>query len=181
MLPPAGVSSRFGFFSYTNRCRSPAQFRPLALPERHDFPAHQLKLEVTESTLMSEPERTKKALDELHAQDVRIAIDDFGTGYSSLSYLQKLPVDDLKIDRSFVMDMSDSEASKTIVRSIISLAHSLGISVTAESIESEQTLALLRGAGCGFAQGYFIGRPMPFDALLAWIDDSGWCPQALSE
>ncbi|WP_293030244.1 EAL domain-containing protein [Pandoraea sp.] len=145
------------------------------LLDRHDFPAHQLKLEVTESTLMSDPERTKKALDELHAQGVRIAIDDFGTGYSSLSYLQKLPVDDLKIDRSFVMDMSDSEASKTIVRSIISLAHSLGITVTAEGIETEETLALLRGAGCDFAQGYFIGRPMPFDALLDWIDDSDWC------
>lgn len=151
------------------------------LLERHDFPAHRLKLEVTESTLMSDPERTKKSLDELHVLGVRIAIDDFGTGYSSLSYLQKLPVDDLKIDRSFVMNMSDSKASKTIVRSIISLAHSLGISVTAEGIETEQTLALLRGAGCDFAQGYFIGRPMPFETLLAWIDDSGWFPKALSE
>jgi diguanylate cyclase (GGDEF)-like protein/PAS domain S-box-containing protein len=141
---------------------------------RHRFAPHQLKLEVTESAVMSDPERALKALTELHRLGVRIAIDDFGTGYSSLSYLQKLPVDDLKIDRSFVIGMAFSDASTTIVQSIISLAHSLGISVTAEGIETEDTLNRLRAAGCDYAQGFYIAHPMPFEALRDWLTRSPW-------
>lgn len=140
-----------------------------SLLEKHRFPTNHLKLEVTESAVMADPDRTLRALGELHGLGVRIAIDDFGTGYSSLAYLQKLPVDDLKIDQSFVSDLSESHASRTIVLSIISLAHSLGISVTAEGIESEESMQMLRTAGCDFGQGYYIGRPMPFDAVDGWL------------
>ncbi|VVD60332.1 phosphodiesterase [Pandoraea eparura] len=118
---------------------------------------------------MTDPERTLKVLEELHNWGVRIAIDDFGTGYSSLAYLQKLPVDDLKIDRSFVRGMSDSYASRAIVLSIISLAHSLGIAVTAEGIETREVMDMLRADGCDFGQGYYIGRPMPFHLLHEWL------------
>ncbi|MBG0882092.1 EAL domain-containing protein, partial [Burkholderia sp. 9775_39] len=135
------------------------------LVEQNRFPVNCLKIEVTESAVMADPDRTLRALNELHGLGVRIAVDDFGTGYSSLAYLQKLPVDDLKIDRSFVSGLSGSQPSKAIVHSIISLAHSLGLSVTAEGIESEADMRILRAAGCDFGQGYYIGHPMPFDAV----------------
>ncbi|MDR9384087.1 EAL domain-containing protein [Ralstonia sp. 11b] len=139
------------------------------LVEQNRFPVNCLKIEVTESAVMADPDRTLRALNELHGLGVRIAVDDFGTGYSSLAYLQKLPVDDLKIDRSFVSGLSGSQPSKAIVHSIISLAHSLGLSVTAEGIESEADMRILRAAGCDFGQGYYIGHPMPFDAVHDWL------------
>ncbi|WP_232039199.1 EAL domain-containing protein [Ralstonia wenshanensis] len=144
--------------------------RVRALLEEHRFPTRNLKIEVTESAVMSDPDRTQRALNDLHALGVRIAIDDFGTGHSSLAYLQKLPVDDLKIDRSFVGDILENHSSRTIVLSIISLAHSLGISVTAEGIETEDVMQMLRSAGCDYGQGYHIGRPMAFDLLHGWLD-----------
>lgn len=143
--------------------------RVRSLLDEHQFPARNLKIEVTESAVMSDPERTQKALNDLHAQGIRIAIDDFGTGHSSLAYLQKLPVDDLKIDRSFVGDILGNHSSRTIVLTIISLAHSLGISVTAEGIETEDVMQMLRRAGCDYGQGYHIGRPMAFDLLQGWL------------
>ena len=135
------------------------------------FPAKNLKLEMTESVVMTDPERTLKALKEIHNLGIKIAVDDFGTGYSSLSYLQKLPVHSLKIDRSFVNDMLEREASRTIVLSIVSLAHSLGLSVIAEGIESLETMRMLEEAKCDYAQGYFLGRPMPFESVHGWIHD----------
>lgn len=145
-----------------------------SLLRKHGFSPGKLKLEVTESAVMADPNRSLKALTEIHELGAGIAIDDFGTGYSSLSYLQRLPVDELKIDRSFVAEMAETDAARTIVQSIIGLAHSLGIEVTAEGIETGGVLEQLRGMGCDYAQGYFIARPMPCAALREWLHAAPW-------
>jgi EAL domain-containing protein (putative c-di-GMP-specific phosphodiesterase class I) len=103
----------------------------------------------------------REVVERLKAIGLRIAIDDFGTGYSSLSYLKSLPVDVIKIDRSFVLGMNANESDATIVRSTIELAHNLGLQVVAEGVEDAEALERLAGYGCDFAQGYFIGRPSP--------------------
>ncbi|SMF06401.1 EAL domain-containing protein [Trinickia caryophylli] len=141
---------------------------------RHRFAPHRLKLEITESAVMADPSRSLKALTDLHRLGVKIAIDDFGTGYSSLSYLQRLPVDELKIDRSFVTGMLENEAARTIVCSIIGLAHSLRIEVTAEGMETGAVLDELRSIGCDYAQGYFVARPMSLVQLHAWVAATNW-------
>lgn len=148
------------------------------LIDKHGFPPEKLKLEVTESAVMADPNRSLKALTEIHELGVGLAIDDFGTGYSSLSYLQRLPVDELKIDRSFVVEMAGNDAARTIVQSIIGLAHSLGIQVTAEGMETGSVLDQLRSLECDYAQGYFIARPMPRAALSEWLDHSPWAAPA---
>ncbi|MCI1007369.1 EAL domain-containing protein [Herbaspirillum sp. C7C8] len=137
----------------------------------HNFPSRNLKLEVTESAVMTDPTRTLGVLREIHNLGIRIAVDDFGTGYSSLSYLQQLPVDDLKVDRSFVIGLVESQASKIIVLAIISLAHNLGLKVIAEGIESSDITQILKNADCDYAQGYFFSRPIPFDEVSDWISD----------
>jgi diguanylate cyclase len=100
---------------------------------------------------------------------VRISIDDFGTGYSSLAYLKRLPVSEIKIDRSFVMNMDDDDDDATIVRSTIDLGRNLGLDVVAEGVESAATWHLLASLGCTAAQGYYLSRPVPGADLLAWI------------
>ncbi|GAB2914794.1 EAL domain-containing protein [Paralcaligenes ginsengisoli] len=138
--------------------------------KRHDLKADCLELEITESSIMADTIRSLDVLTRLHNIGVGIAIDDFGTGYSSLAYLQKLPVDNLKIDRSFVMDMSKHAEAHTIVRSIVGLAHSLGVSVTAEGIETEWALKQLTDLGCDYVQGYHIARPMQADQIGPWLE-----------
>jgi EAL domain-containing protein (putative c-di-GMP-specific phosphodiesterase class I) len=103
---------------------------------------------------------------------LRLSIDDYGTGYSSLSYIMKLPVNELKIDRAFVSNMSEDADMMTIVRSTIELGHNLGLKVVAEGIEDAKAYALLRGLGCDFAQGYYISPPMPAEALPDWLNGS---------
>ncbi len=125
-----------------------------------------LELEITESLIMGDPDRVLAVAERLKAVGVRLAIDDFGTGYSSLSYLKSLPVDIIKIDRSFVMGMGSNESDATIVRSTIELAHNLELRVVAEGVEDAETLERLAAFGCDFAQGYFISRPC--DALDFW-------------
>jgi EAL domain-containing protein (putative c-di-GMP-specific phosphodiesterase class I) len=120
-----------------------------------------LRLEITESVAMRDAEATIATLAALRALGVRIAIDDFGTGYSSLAYLQRLPVDTLKIDRSFVRDLGPDGASLTICRSVTLLAHALGLRVTAEGIETDDQAARLRDLGCDHGQGYHFARPVP--------------------
>jgi len=100
----------------------------------------------------------------------RPTVDDFGTGYSSLAYLKRLPVDELKIDRSFVTDMTTDNDDAVIVRSTIDLARNLGIGVVAEGVENQQVYDALRALGCEIAQGYFFCRPMPLGELIVWID-----------
>jgi diguanylate cyclase (GGDEF)-like protein len=137
------------------------------LLERTGLEPHRLELEITESVIMSEPTRVREVLARLKAIGVALAIDDFGTGYSSLRYLKTLPVDILKIDRSFVMAMETSEQDRAIVRSTIELAHNLGLAVVAEGVDSAATLKELARYGCDFAQGFHLARPCPADEFLA--------------
>jgi EAL domain-containing protein (putative c-di-GMP-specific phosphodiesterase class I) len=105
---------------------------------------------------------------------VRLSIDDFGTGYSSLTHLRQLPIDEIKIDRSFVAGMMTSDADATIVRTVVDLAHNLGKQVCAEGVEDEATMNALREIGCDLAQGYWISKPMNAPDLTQWLLDTGW-------
>ncbi|TXG77111.1 MAG: EAL domain-containing protein [Rhodocyclaceae bacterium] len=136
------------------------------------LPSSRLGVEITESLLMSNTEQVISALRKLSAMGVRIAMDDFGTGYSSLAYLWRFPFDKLKIDRAFTQNMENDPKVSLIVRSIISLAHSLQIRVNAEGVETEHQLETLRRHGCDELQGYLLGRPAPSDVLPHLEDDT---------
>jgi diguanylate cyclase (GGDEF)-like protein len=127
--------------------------------EETQLPAQFLELEITESTLMEDPEQVIATLNELKAMGLSLAIDDFGTGYSSLSYLRRFPVDVIKIDRSFVSDIISNQVDADIVKTIIDLAHVMGVQVVAEGVETELQKALLKKQGCDLLQGYYLGRP----------------------
>jgi EAL domain-containing protein (putative c-di-GMP-specific phosphodiesterase class I) len=142
------------------------------LLETWDVRADLLEVELTESALMTDPTRGAEVLARLHQMGVRIAIDDFGTGYSSLTYLKRLPVDEIKIDKSFVMNMAAHEGDVFIVRSVSDLGHSLGLDVVAEGVETQQCLHLLTVMGCDLAQGYHLSRPLPAADLLSWMQAS---------
>jgi diguanylate cyclase (GGDEF)-like protein len=135
--------------------------RVAELLERWQVPSRDLHIELTESSLMVDPVRALEAVSGLRTLGAVVAIDDFGTGYSSLGYLKRLPVDELKIDKSFVQDLDADEDDLAIVRSTIRLGHELGLHVTAEGVENAQAFSLLRDLGCDVAQGYYIGRPKP--------------------
>ena len=140
------------------------------------MPADGLTLEITESSIMSDPGRTEAVLERLHVLGVGLAIDDFGTGYSSLSYLKRLPVDQVKIDKSFVINMADDENDAAIVRSTVDLGHNLGLRVVAEGVEDHDAWDKLVALGCDLAQGYLLSRPLPvavFDEWLAETERSG--------
>ena len=128
-----------------------------------------LRLELTESAMLANPKRTTAVLDELSALGVRLSIDDFGTGYSSLSYLRHLPIDEIKIDRSFVTGMGVDGADHTIVRSTIDLGLNLGLAVVAEGVETQEVWEQLRALGCTSAQGYFLSPALPPAELSAWL------------
>jgi len=136
---------------------------------RHAVAPQRLTLEVTESATLMHPERAAETLAALRAIGVLISIDDFGTGNASIGYLSTLPVDELKIDRSFVTGVCSDERSSAIVRSIIDLARNLELRVVAEGIETEGALDQLRELGCDVAQGYFISRPLPAQQLAKWL------------
>lgn len=131
--------------------------------------ARWLELEITESAIMNDPTRAQQVLMRLDDMGVQLSIDDFGTGYSSLAYLKQLPVDEIKIDRSFVMDMLRDASNRAIVQSTIDLGHTLGLKVLAEGVEEPECWKLLRSLGCDAAQGYFISRPMPGAEMPAWL------------
>lgn len=131
-------------------------------------PNEMLTLEITEGMVMAEPDRALPVLHRLHDLGVQLAVDDFGTGYSSLAYLSQLPVDDVKIDKTFILGMGTGDSDLAIVRTIIELCHSLGFRVVAEGIEDELTRDLLRGMGCDVMQGYLISRPLPVDRFDGW-------------
>jgi diguanylate cyclase (GGDEF)-like protein len=144
----------------------------IGLLAEHGVPAHMICLEITESGFMEDPAHAQRVLDRLSAIGLRLSIDDYGTGYSSLSYIMKLPVNELKIDRAFVSNMSEDADMMTIVRSTIELGHNLGLKVVAEGVEDSKGYALLRSLGCDFAQGYYISPPMSAEALPAWLNGS---------
>jgi len=139
------------------------------LLEQYDMEAEYLELEITESAFMSEPQRALTNIERIHAMGVSLSIDDFGTGYSSLSYLKRLPVNTLKIDLGFVRHMLDSEQDATIVRTIIHLAHDLGLKVVAEGVESQEIFEALASQDCDLAQGYHISRPVSASDISDWL------------
>jgi EAL domain-containing protein (putative c-di-GMP-specific phosphodiesterase class I) len=120
--------------------------------------------------LMQDPQRASATLERLAATGVGLAVDDFGTGYSSLALLKRLPVDTIKIDRSFVLDMVEDEADEAIVRSTIELAHNLGLRVVAEGVESAEAWMRLAALGCDLAQGFHLAHPLPAGRLLALLE-----------
>lgn len=139
---------------------------------RHQLDADRLTLEVTESSVLDSTSNVIDTLAEIHRLGVRIAIDDFGTGYSSLAHLRRLDPDELKIDRSFVMNMLTDRDDALIVRSTIRLAHDLGLVVTAEGIENVETMTALKDMGCDVGQGFGIARPLAADKFLGWINEA---------
>jgi diguanylate cyclase (GGDEF)-like protein len=141
--------------------------------DRWDIPAHLLELEITESAIMTDPLRARRLLTELAELGVRIAIDDFGTGYSSLAYLKDLPVNQLKIDQSFVQHMHEDLNDAIIVRSVVDLGHNLGLQIVAEGVEDRATWDQLAQLGCDDAQGYFLAKPMAPGALMSWLETPG--------
>jgi diguanylate cyclase (GGDEF)-like protein len=143
---------------------------------RWGVPPSGLTIEITESSLMADAARAMEVLNRVRAMGVSVSIDDFGTGYSSLAYLKRLPVHELKIDKSFVAHMANDENDAAIVRSTIGLAHELGLGVVAEGVEDRDTWELLSNVGCDVAQGYFISRPLPPLVLGEWLASNGWEP-----
>lgn len=146
------------------------------LPERvaevledHGCPSHRICFEVTENDLLKNVDRATRTVCELSRAGAAIALDDFGTGYSSLARLQDMPVDEVKIDRSFVQRMSTDHGAASIVRAIIDLTHDLGAAVVAEGVEDEEQAARLHGLGCDQGQGYFFARPMALEEAAAWV------------
>jgi EAL domain-containing protein (putative c-di-GMP-specific phosphodiesterase class I) len=128
-----------------------------------------LGVEITEGAIMTDPERALEILSRLKEMGVFICIDDFGTGYSSLAYLQRLPVEEIKIDRSFVKDMVRNSSDCSIVQATVSLVHDLGKRTVAEGVEDQETRDLLIELGCDLAQGYYLGRPLPADETTDWL------------
>ena len=140
----------------------------------HELRPDRLQIEVTESAVMTDPARAADVLSRLTSQGVRVSIDDFGTGYSSLDLLRRLPVHELKIDKSFVMGMAKKREDTAIVRSTTDLAHNLNLSVVAEGVEDQPTLNQLLSLGCDEAQGYHIARPMPCADFQRWLGSGAW-------
>jgi diguanylate cyclase len=133
-----------------------------------------VKLEITESSVMSDPDSALGIIRRLHDMDYDFSIDDFGTGYSSMSYLSKLPLSEIKIDKTFVMDMLASENNAAIVKATINLGHNLGLIVTAEGVENKEIMARLMEYGCDVAQGYFLSKPVSVQNFNQWMIDSHW-------
>ena len=146
--------------------------------DSHGLPPEALQLEITESMLMSDPERALATVTRLSALGVRLSVDDFGTGYSSLANLRRLPIDELKIDRSFVTPMLSDESDLIIVRSTINLGHDLGLKIIAEGVEDEGTLARLGLLGCDLAQGFHVSRPLAAEAFADWVGEVPELPRA---
>ncbi len=136
------------------------------------LPPAALSLEITEEATMVDPERAMTILKRLDDMGISLAIDDFGTGHSSLGYLKSLPVDEIKIDRSFVMEMESSENDAKIVHATIDLSHNLGLKVVAEGVESDRALAMLKSLNCDYAQGFYLSKPRSPDDLIRWLESS---------
>ena len=142
----------------------------LSILQNSQFPATNLMIEVTENVIMKNPERSIEILNQFNEAGIMISIDDFGTGYSSLSYLQRFPISELKIDKTFITDLTRDSANYPIVKASIAMAHDLGITVVAEGIENGSVHDLLIELGCDRVQGYHYGRPMCFEDLENWLE-----------
>jgi EAL domain-containing protein (putative c-di-GMP-specific phosphodiesterase class I) len=136
---------------------------------RWEVPARLLVVEITESTIMADPTHALQILGRLDAMGVHLSIDDFGTGYSSMAYLKELPVHELKVDRSFVSQMTSNNRDAVIVRSTVDLGRNLGLRVVAEGVEDPTTWGQLDALGCDAIQGYYVSRPVPPDELIDWL------------
>jgi EAL domain-containing protein (putative c-di-GMP-specific phosphodiesterase class I) len=134
-----------------------------------DVSPERLIIEITETALLTDPPRAAAVLARLDLVGVRVSLDDFGIGQTSLGYLSSLPVHELKIDKSFVMDMLANPAHAAIVRSIVDLGHNLKLRVVGEGVETDDVFVTLREAGCDLAQGYLLARPMPVEQLRGWL------------
>lgn len=150
------------------------------LLEAWDIPPSRLTVEITENTIMADPHHAEQVLRHLEEMGVQISIDDFGTGYSSMASLSQLPVHEIKIDKSFVMNMLSNKKHSIIVRSIVDLANNLGCVVTAEGIEDHETLEQLTQLGCALAQGFYMSRPLSPEDLEQWLVESRWGHEPLS-
>jgi diguanylate cyclase (GGDEF)-like protein len=150
--------------------------RIAGLLEKTGVAPSRLELEITESTILADPFRVRQVLTRLNEMGLKLAIDDFGTGYSSLAYLKRLPVQTIKIDKSFVTGMCEDSSDATIVRSTIDLGRNLGLAIVAEGVETRETWDALRGLGCSLAQGYLIGRPVPAEELERQLAASAETP-----
>lgn len=135
----------------------------------YDFPGGSLIMEITETAIMINPERSLNILHRINNMGVKFSVDDFGTGYSSLAYLKQLPVSELKIDKSFVMDMLNNESDAIIVNATIQLGHNLGLQVVAEGVEDQKTYDALKEMGCDLLQGFFISKPVPAVEITSWV------------
>ncbi len=133
--------------------------------------AEHLVLELTENAIIADTTKASTTLNTLNQMGCQLSIDDFGTGYSSLAYLKHLPVDELKIDKSFVLDMLSDESDRVIVESTIKLAHNLGLRVIAEGVENDKTLSMLQELECDTVQGYLISRPLPWEQIRQWLEN----------
>lgn len=150
------------------------------LIERCNIPPDMIVLEITESAMMIDAQRSQSVLQRLREKGINFSIDDFGTGYSSLLYLKQLPITEVKVDRSFVMDMCKDKEDLMIVHATIEMGHNLELSVVAEGVEDQNTWDQLRDLGCDVIQGYFLGRPMPRDDFEKWLEDGDWSTDALT-
>ncbi|ATC99597.1 MULTISPECIES: bifunctional diguanylate cyclase/phosphodiesterase [Pseudoalteromonas] len=149
----------------------------ISLKQQHQLADCAITLEVTEDAVVDDPEKATEVLNYLNQSGFKLSIDDYGTGYSSLAQLKQLPVQELKIDRSFVQHLLDNENDQIIVKSTIELAHNMGLSVVAEGIEDEATLLFLQAQACELAQGYFISKPLPAHEFEAWLSQSNYKKQ----
>lgn len=163
-------------FSARNLHDKHLAFEIATLLERAHLRPDYLILEITESAVMADPVFGLEILNQFDKMGVTLAIDDFGTGYSSLSYLSKLPMNEIKIDKSFVLNMMQDPQASVIVRSTIELGHNLGLKVVAEGVETQEVWDQLTRWGCDTAQGYYMSRPLPEEKLMQWLDESSWSP-----
>ena len=175
----AGTSLRVAVNLSTRALLDPAFPKTVDdLLKRHDVRADALTLEVTETTLMADLDTTRTILSQLSELGVSIAVDDFGTGYSSLGYLAQLPVDEIKIDKCFVLGMHADEKDGAIVRWVHGLAKILGLRVVAEGVETTEALQTLEALGCDVAQGFYVSRPLAAHELESWLAGSQWAAAA---
>ena len=159
-------------FDAQTLCDAEAYSKLEALFDSFDIPTEQLHIEITESSLMTDPAKARDVLTTMASHGIKFSVDDFGTGYSSLSYLKRLPIHTLKIDRTFISKIEEDEQDAIIVDSTIQLAHNLGLIVIAEGVENETSLTMLQGMDCDKAQGYHFCKPVPIDELMSWLADN---------